>query len=173
VAEKEIMPLPQDLLEQARFLSRREARRPRQASLRRAVSTAYYATFHLLSKAAADQASPADPAGLAGVIQRAIEHGTMKNAAKAFESGNLPHQVQVLLAGPVPAPIKSVARNFVRLQEERHKADYDLTDKFDRTRVQGLVKAAEQLFMDWNAVRNTPEARVFLASLLFGKVWSR
>ena len=43
------MPFPNDLLEQARHLANREPKRPKQASLRRAVSTAYYAIFHLLS----------------------------------------------------------------------------------------------------------------------------
>lgn len=43
------MGLPEDLLEQAGHLARRERKRPRQASLRRAVSAAYYALFHLLT----------------------------------------------------------------------------------------------------------------------------
>ena len=42
------MPYAHDLLEQAKHLANREKKRPRQASLRRAVSTAYYALFHLL-----------------------------------------------------------------------------------------------------------------------------
>ncbi len=43
------MSLPNDLIEQARHLARREPRRPRQASLRRAVSAAYYALFHAIT----------------------------------------------------------------------------------------------------------------------------
>lgn len=42
------MPFPDDLLEQAYDLAQKEATDPKQASLRRAVSTAYYALFHLL-----------------------------------------------------------------------------------------------------------------------------
>ena len=42
------MSLQQDLLRQARHLATKEPRRPSQASLRRAVSAAYYALFHLL-----------------------------------------------------------------------------------------------------------------------------
>ena len=42
------MPFPEDLLEQAKHLASRERTKPKQASLRRAVSTAYYALFHLL-----------------------------------------------------------------------------------------------------------------------------
>jgi len=39
------MNLAEDLLEQANHLARRERGKPKQASLRRAVSTAYYACF--------------------------------------------------------------------------------------------------------------------------------
>ena len=42
------MALASDLLEQAYHLACREPKRPRQASLRRAVSTSCYALFHLL-----------------------------------------------------------------------------------------------------------------------------
>ncbi|MBS1874595.1 MAG: hypothetical protein JSU00_15375 [Acidobacteria bacterium] len=42
------MGLPEDLLEQADHLARWDWKHPKQASLRRAVSTAYYAVFHML-----------------------------------------------------------------------------------------------------------------------------
>ncbi len=42
------MAYPDDLLEQAQHLAQREPKRPKQASLRRAISSAYYALFHLL-----------------------------------------------------------------------------------------------------------------------------
>jgi len=42
------MSLAKDLLDQANRLARSEKSKPKQASLRRAVSTAYYALFHLL-----------------------------------------------------------------------------------------------------------------------------
>ena len=42
------MALAEDLLKQAFLLVHREPKNPRQASLRRSVSTAYYALFHLL-----------------------------------------------------------------------------------------------------------------------------
>jgi hypothetical protein len=53
------MSLHADLLAQARRLVSQDPRRPRQASLRRAISTAYYALFHLLiSEASAMLVSP-------------------------------------------------------------------------------------------------------------------
>jgi hypothetical protein len=50
--------LPRDLLDQADLLASKERRRPKQVSLRRAISTAYYALFHLLIEDAANALSP-------------------------------------------------------------------------------------------------------------------
>ncbi|MYK85141.1 MAG: hypothetical protein F4025_01730 [Synechococcus sp. SB0669_bin_7] len=47
------MSLAADLLQQARHLINRDLRRPRQANLRRSISTAYYSLFSLLVDAAA------------------------------------------------------------------------------------------------------------------------
>lgn len=167
------MALPQDLLEQAQFLVHREQRKPKQATLRRAVSTAYYAAFHLLVSAAAHQASPALPAGLRQKVQRSLEHGTMKEAAKRFESRNLPDPIKHLLSSSLSGDLVAVARNFVRLQQERHDADYDLAARFDRPRAQDAVRLAVQLFSHWNAVRDSEDASVFLASLIFWRLWSK
>ena len=167
------MTLPKDLLEQAQFLVLREPRRPKQASLRRAVSTAYYAGFHLLCSEAASQASPESPVELCDRVQRAMAHGTMKAAAKAFESGNLPNYIRSLVSATLPAEISSVARTFVQLQEERHKADYDIADRFDRARAQNAVSLTAQLFADWNTIRDTDDARVFLAALVFWSIWNK
>ncbi|MFZ0743992.1 MAG: hypothetical protein WAM85_06280 [Terracidiphilus sp.] len=173
MAEKEIKPLPQDLLEQAQFLVRCEGKKPKQASLRRAVSTAYYAAFHLLGGEAARQASPTTPSGLKERVQRSLDHSTMKEAAKRFESQNLPDSIKSLVTIPMPGALVAVARDFISLQEERHKADCDLAKPFDRARAQNAVSIASRLFAFWNAVRDTDDARVFLASQLFSRHWSR
>jgi hypothetical protein len=97
----------------------------------------------------------------------------MKEAAKRFESGNLPDHIRPLVTNPLPAALSAVARSFVRLQDERHKADYDVATRFERARTQDAVALATQLFADWDTVRNTNDARVFLASLMFWKLWSK
>lgn len=169
------MALEDDLLEQAKFLSRREAGRgrPRQASLRRAVSTAYYSVFHLLAAEAAAQASPTNPRGLRDRVQRALAHGAMKQASSAFRATNLPQHIASLIPGPTPQELITIADRFVLLQEARHKADYDVTEQFDRTRVQALVNDAEHVFRLWRQVRESDEAHVFLSSLMFWNLWSR
>jgi hypothetical protein len=97
----------------------------------------------------------------------------MKQAANAFQAANLPRHVASVAQSPVPQEIVSIATSFVLLQEARHKADYDLTEQFDRTRVQALVNEAEQVFRLWDRVRDTDDARVFLAALIFWKLWSK
>jgi uncharacterized protein (UPF0332 family) len=49
------MAFADDLLEQAYHLANRDRENPKQASLRRAVSTAYYALYHLLIDEAVSQ----------------------------------------------------------------------------------------------------------------------
>lgn len=90
------MSLHRDLLNQARQLATHEPRRPKQASLRRAVSAAYYALFHLL----VDSASRVVVSGqgqevLRQQVGRALGHTDMKKHAKLGQGG-----IQV----PPPSP---------------------------------------------------------------------
>ncbi|MEZ5301676.1 MAG: hypothetical protein R3F11_13645 [Verrucomicrobiales bacterium] len=44
------MSIPKDLLDQARKLANSDPKKPKQANLRRAASSSYYALFHFLSE---------------------------------------------------------------------------------------------------------------------------
>ena len=92
-------------------------RKPRQANLRRAVSTAYYAMFHCLAQCCADTL-----VGSAGSnrskhawrqVYRAVEH---KGTSKKCKRGEI-HEF--------PKEVEDFANVFVSLQEKRHSADYD------------------------------------------------
>jgi len=76
------MGLAEDLLRQADHLATYEGLNPSQASLRRAVSTAYYALFHLLIEEAASRWS-GTPEARTG-IERGFQHGVMKNTSIQF-----------------------------------------------------------------------------------------
>src|SRR5437016_5148668 len=76
------MGLAQDLLQEADHLVAYEGVNPSQASLRRAVSTAYYALFHLLIEDAALRWSGSLEARTG--IERAFQHGAMKNISIQF-----------------------------------------------------------------------------------------
>jgi hypothetical protein len=73
------MAFADDLLEQAYHLARRERKNPIQASLRRAVSTAYYALFHLLIDEAVGNWAVERQRS---VLARTFDHGRMKRFAK-------------------------------------------------------------------------------------------
>src|SRR5260370_37135803 len=74
------MAFPDDLIDLAQHLADLHPENPHQASLRRAVSTAYYALFHLLvSEATANWARPE----LRAILGRCFDHGPMKTASEA------------------------------------------------------------------------------------------
>ena len=74
------MAYPDDLLDVARQLTALHTENPHQASLRRAVSTAYYVLFHLLvSEATANWARP----DLRPALGRCFDHGPMRTASEA------------------------------------------------------------------------------------------
>ena len=165
------MSLHSDLIEQAEHLAKREHTRPRQASLRRALSTAYYALFHLLISDAALKLIPNVPANLRNQATRALAHGEMKNACKQIKQRS--EIFTVLLSQPVEPEISVVATTFIELQEMRHAADYDLAQTFDRLTVLTLIEQTKDAMSGWRKVRNTANANVFLASLLLNSRWNR
>ncbi len=162
------MSLSADLLRQARHLASREPRRPSQASLRRSISTAYYALFHLLVEEATGRMFPGrDRAPLRACLARAFDHGNMKAVGRQFSSGGVSSKLLPALSDrPLQAELRDVAEAFAELQEARHEADYDRTRRFTRKEANDLLKQAERAFADWRAVRKTVQADAFLAGLL-------
>ena len=90
------MAYAEDLLEQAQHLAQREPKRPKQASLRRAVSTAYYALFHRVLRAAAERFMGAGQQATAGyaLLYRSFDHGYMKETCKRLNSHPLGDALQ-------------------------------------------------------------------------------
>lgn len=167
------MSLSSDLLDQAHILVTKEPKRPKQASLRRAVSAAYYSLFHLLAEdAARAMFGGSEASDLRDVLRRAFQHRTMKKAAQGFANANLADQWKQLLAAP-SSQLISVASSFVDLQEARHQADYDPAHCLTRAEAIDLVERAEDATEKWKSIRKgrgsksySLEVRVFLAALL-------
>ena len=99
-----------DLLEQAIKLAKLDAKKPKQANLRRAISSAYYAMFHLLVDEACRVQIGAqhNQAPFRQVLGRAFAHGVMKEACKSFGGGTLKKGVAKGLpaAFTIPAEIR-------------------------------------------------------------------
>lgn len=157
------MTLAADLLEQAIHLAAREPRRPRQASLRRAVSAAYYSLFHLIVDGAARQLTGDVKLRLG--IARAFDHAAMRAAADAVSQVSRnpkgKHWFRGYLADPVHEELVAVCATLVDLQEQRHRADYDTSSVFTRWETNVLVSSARVAHLHWHRQRSTPNARAF------------
>jgi hypothetical protein len=164
------MSLHADLLDQAEHLAQLDPRRPKQANLRRAISSAYYALFHLLSSemSALYAAEP----GLAARINRTLSHAEMKKASMMIGNDKLPKALKLQSGSyTAPADLKTVAETFGTLQEARHQADYDLSRTFRRHEALAYVQSARQAFEAWERTRKTDDARVYLACFQLWKRW--
>jgi len=132
--------------------------------LRRSVSTAYYAPFHLLISEAVGNWNRVNQRAALG---RAFEHGTMK------ATSNRIHDVrQFPFTGEDPrvvAALRAVAKTFAQLQEQRHIADYDNGTFWTRTEALAWVKSAEQAFAVWKSIRSEEIAQAYLVSLVVKK----
>lgn len=153
------MAFAQDLLKQALHLLNKESKNPTQASLRRSVSTAYYALFHLLIQEASANWSRADTRNY---LARAFEHKTMKQASAWAENATYDPATPPL----VVAKLRSVARAFRELQLQRHLADYSNATRWDRVKASAKVNQAKTAFNDWKSIRNEFIAQKYLVSLL-------
>jgi hypothetical protein len=104
---------------------------PRQANLRRAISTAYYATFHELLGTAAQTFVAAAHWKSQVLFYRALDHGKCRDRCKKLGQNPLPNEEQSFFERACfPAGLRQFAIQFVRLQELRHEADYNPDTKF-------------------------------------------
>ncbi len=155
--------MERDLLEQARLLATLDPRRPKQASLRRAVSTAYYALFHLLVREATEHLlRGAAQAPFRPGLARAFTHADMRRASLALLGGSIPAFGPVV----VPAPLRVVAQAFADLQNQRQRADYDRSANFGRAETLAVIDQAEAAFAAWATVRRQDSAYLYLTALL-------
>lgn len=159
------MELAQDLLAQAHHLAAYQGSNATEGALRRSVSTAYYALFHLLLDNAARRWNGPPESGTA--IQRAFNHGSMKTVSLQFQKA-----MWIDWHGTshtIPPALRRVASAFVALQEERHSADYDRHEQFNATDTQSVLSMAAGAFQDWDDIHHDPLAGNYLLAMLIGK----
>ena len=132
---------PYDLIRIARHLATGgvggNRGRPRQADLRRAVSTAYYALFHALSRCCADTLAGATPAHRRQrgwqLVYRSLEHGPARN--------RLDNRAEMQA---FPQEIRNFGFRFVAMQRQRHRADYNPAESFSRPHVLQFITQTER-----------------------------
>ncbi|MEP7362934.1 MAG: hypothetical protein ABI972_06730 [Acidobacteriota bacterium] len=146
------MAFPDDLLKDAYHLAERGGRNPKQSSLRRAVSTAYYALFHLLT---GDFVANWGVKHQRARLGRMFEHRKMSQAAFKF---NEP-------MSSVELDLKKVILAFTQLQEDRNTADYDSERVWSRTDVNRTLDRAEGAFVAWRNIRKEKIAQDHLLTM--------
>jgi hypothetical protein len=132
-----------------------------QADLRRAVSTAYYALFHLLVSATALNWSRDSSRNALG---RMFDHKPMKKVSDRYAN---PKTMPFDREDPSPvSDLRLVADTFVKLQDRRHIADYDNGKNWGRVEAMEDVVSALTAFEVWNKIKHTDIAQEYLVSLL-------
>src|SRR6266567_1823165 len=146
------MAFPDHLLELAQDLRSLHSEGPHQASLRRAVSTAYYALFHLLiSEATANWTRPE----LRAILGRCFDRGPMKTASEtkvsqvnaAFKD-NPPERAEKT----VDDHLRTVANAFIQAQQRRNDADYNMAKDWITVEVGKQIASVNEAFKTWDLV---------------------
>lgn len=148
------MAFADDLLRDAHHLAGRGGRNPKQSSLRRAVSTAYYALFHLLI---ADFVSNWRVADQRARLGRMFEHRRMSGAVLKLQDKKNPTAVE--------AELQEVIDAFSQLQEDRYEADYDVGWVWSRTDVTNTLGIADDAFKSWRRIHTEKVAQHHLMSM--------
>lgn len=140
------------------------------ADLRRSVSSCYYALFHTISDDAAAIVAPVSKNQLRSAVRRTITHLQIRKACDALSaSPKVPvNSWRNFFSGSVDPKMIAFATIFVDLQEARYLADYDSLASFTQKDVQGLHFRSMIASGHWLAVRDTPNAAVFLTAILLG-----
>ena len=144
-----------DLIATARGLAELSPRRPSQANLRRAVSTAYYAMFHCLAAAAANLLVGRSRNPSWHRVYRTLEHGAAKNACG--------HKQAMKHFQP---EVQYFAETFVILQDTGRRADYALEGSYYQLNVLANIDRAEDAIAQFERA-DARDRRDFATYVLF------
>jgi hypothetical protein len=134
---------------------------PSEMSLRRAVSAAYYAVFHLLIF---ESTQHWDNTALRTALGRGYDHGLMRTTSnRVLDSREFPYTNE---DPKVVATLKDIAQGFSQLQQDRHFADYNLTQPLDPGTALSQVKRAEKIFLTLPLIKNEQIVQEYLTLLL-------
>lgn len=118
--------------------------RPKNVFLRRAVSDAYYTTFHALAFLCADN--------LVGASKRNTR--AWRRVYRGLEHGKAKSEFQRSDVRAIDPAIGRIGAAFIQLQEERHNADYDPVSALRRrSDVLPLITLAQTVIDD---IENLP-----------------
>lgn len=136
------------------LLKAEEGQELREANLRRACSTTYYAIFHTLCETCATLLIGDQSAEHAWAhVYRAPDHRDVKAKCKQAD---------------MIKRVQDFAGRFLTMQEKRHRADYEPSMPFSLSEVEADIEAAQGAIEAFCAVPER-DRRAFVAFILLGK----
>jgi uncharacterized protein (UPF0332 family) len=149
-----------------------------EADLRRGISTAYYALFHLLIQETMTSVV-IDPT-FRPKVARALQHGSMRSVCDKYNPANTNSLRQYIAPEGHGFPqqvitpeLRQVAASFISLYAAREKADYDDSKTVQFTEALALVQQAEAAFQAWLTAQADPSGTTFLQELLCRSIMKR
>lgn len=166
-----------DLHDQLLRMARKHSlyKSPDDATVRRAVSTAYYALFHAITYEATLMFD-ASRMGESHILRRVYSHSTMKTCCGQFSKPWLNDTIAAKVGKPgnagylVPMDVRVIAKAFVDLQQLRHDADYNHAASLTATEAATAVQLATDGILKLSSARQgfPSDLGVFLLAMLLG-----
>ena len=131
----------------------------------------YYAVFHAVMNAAADQivgvGADRSAPNLYTLVYRSVDHASLRGLCQDITRSTLaPKYAPFAPAGGFNSNLKSFAAEVAELQEKRHSCDYDPLFRVTKSGATLAISAARAALNQFDHVP-TDEKVVFLSLLLF------
>ena len=97
----------------------------------------------------------------------------MKKVCRRFAQARLDSPLRELIGETASLDLQTVANNFIKLQEARHSADYDLSYTLTWEEANELVRQSFDAIEAWQRIAQSAEANIFILSLLLWKNWEK
>jgi hypothetical protein len=139
-----------------RLIAREPGQRGRIAAARtrRSISTSYYAIFHFLLEESASRTVGVGPALLRRrrIVARIVSHRGLKRTLGKVGGGAIADDLRDYFGVPVaPGFMRTLARAFLRAQDLRLEADYDLNASVSEATARVLIDDIEAAIQAWQA----------------------
>ncbi|MDO9016031.1 MAG: hypothetical protein Q8S73_33115 [Deltaproteobacteria bacterium] len=141
-----------------------------QTAVRRAVSTAYYALFHLIVEeaTAARYETPSDAASM-NAYGRKLDHApTYKIAETIMDGGQAKAHLVDILSSDVSERVAYIIDTLMSLQDCRIASDYDRIYRLKLRDAMTLVRSADKAVRFWHEAKaaKDPTLKMFVACIV-------